>query len=284
MAQILDGKKLSKIIEEELKLKVKNVKSELGWTPKLATILVGNNPASQTYVRMKVKACERVGLKSEQYILDENSTTEDVLNLINKLNRSKKVCGILLQHPVPRQVDEELCFRNIALEKDVDGVNPNSFGSVSCTKKGFACATALGMIKLLEHYKINVEGKNAVVVGRSNIVGKPMAMLLLNKNATVTICHSKTQNLDKILKKADIVVGAVGKPNFIKAEWLKKGVVLLDAGYNPGNIGDIDMENAKLKAKAYTPVPGGVGPMTIATLMWQTVESAMKLAEKKNNR
>ena len=245
---------------------------------------MGDNPASQTYVRMKVKACERVGLKSEQYILDKNSTTEDVLNLIEKLNKSKKVCGILLQHPVPRQVDEELCFRTIAVRKDVDGVNPNSFGNVSCTKKGFACATALGMIKLLEHYKIDVEGKNAVVVGRSNIVGKPIAMLLLNKNATVTICHSKTKNLEKILKKADIVVGAVGKPNFIKADWLKKGVVLLDAGYNPGNIGDIDMENAKLKAKAYTPVPGGVGPMTIATLMCQTVESAEMLVAQKNNK
>ena len=284
MAQILDGKKLSKIIEEELKIKVNEIKKELHWTPKLATILVGDNPASQTYVRMKVKACERVGLKSEQYILDKNSTTEDVLNLIEKLNKSKKVCGILLQHPVPKQVDEELCFRTIAVRKDVDGVNPNSFGNVSCTKKGFACATALGMIKLLEHYKIDVEGKNAVVVGRSNIVGKPIAMLLLNKNATVTICHSKTKNLEKILKKADIVVGAVGKPNFIKADWLKKGVVLLDAGYNPGNIGDIDMENAKLKAKAYTPVPGGVGPMTIATLMWQTVESAEMLVAQKNNK
>ena len=284
MAQILDGKKLSKIIEEDLKIKVNEIKKELHWTPKLATILVGDNPASQTYVRMKVKACERVGLKSEQYILDKNSITEDVLNLIEKLNKSKKVCGILLQHPVPRQVDEELCFRTIAVRKDVDGVNPNSFGNVSCTKKGFACATALGMIKLLEHYKIDVEGKNAVVVGRSNIVGKPIAMLLLNKNATVTICHSKTKNLEKILKKADIVVGAVGKPNFIKADWLKKGVVLLDAGYNPGNIGDIDMENAKLKAKAYTPVPGGVGPMTIATLMWQTVESAEMLVAQKNNK
>ena len=284
MAQILDGKKLSKIIEEELKIKVNEIKKELHWTPKLATILVGDNPASQTYVRMKVKACERVGLKSEQYCLDENSTTEEVLCLINKLNKSKKVCGILLQHPVPRQVNEEACFKAISLEKDVDGVNPNSFGSVACTKKGFACATALGMIKILEYYKINVEGKHAVVVGRSNIVGKPMAMLLLNKNATVTICHSKTKNLEKIVKKADIVVGAVGKPNFIKAEWLKKGVVLLDAGYNPGNIGDIDMENAKLKARAYTPVPGGVGPMTIAMLMTQTVESAMKLAEEKNKK
>lgn len=279
MAKLLDGKALSKIIECELKERIAKVKEKLGFAPKLATILVGENPASKTYVRMKVKACERVGLGSVEFKLDENSTTEDVLAVINKLNKNKKVCGILLQHPVPRQVDEVRCFNAIALDKDVDGVNQTSFGSVTCSKKGFACATALGMIKILEHYKIEVEGKHAVVVGRSNIVGKPMAMLLLNKNATVTICHSKTIGLEKILKKADIVVGAVGKPKFIKAEWLKKGVVLLDAGYNEGNVGDIDMENAKLKAKAYTPVPGGVGPMTIASLMTQTVISAERLAE-----
>lgn len=279
MAQILDGKLLAKQIEEELKVKVEDIKKKYGYTPTLATILVGDYPPSVTYVRMKVKACERVGIKSVRVELGKNTTTEELLGVIKSLNEDSSVSGILLQHPVPKQIDEKLCFSAIDVRKDVDGVNPASFGAMTMGDKAFKSATPLGIIKLLNANNIQLSGKNAVVIGRSAILGKPISMLLLNENCTVTICHSKTENLPEIVRKADIVVGAVGKPNFVKADWVKDGVVLVDAGYNEGNVGDIDLINCIPKASAYTPVPGGVGPMTISSLLCQTVESAEEIAK-----
>ena len=280
MALELNGKVIAQEVEQQLITRVTNLKNKLGFTPVLATILVGDNPASVTYVNMKAKACERVGLKSQIIRLPETTSTEELLETINQLNEDNSVCGILLQHPVPKQIDERKCFDAILVSKDVDGVNSASFGLMSMGCDAFVSATPLGIIRILKYYNIELTGKHAVVVGRSSILGKPVALQLLNENCTVTICHSKTENLPEIVRTADIVVGAVGKPNFIKREWLKQGVVLIDAGYNPGNIGDIDLANCLDICSAYTPVPGGVGPMTINSLILQTVESAEMLAEK----
>ena len=281
MALELNGKVLAGCVEAELEERVRGVVDKLGFKPVLATILVGDNPASVTYVKMKAKACERIGLESRIVKLDENTTTDELLAQIKSLNDEKMVCGILLQHPVPKQIDERACFDAIRPDKDVDGVNSLSFGKMAMGEPAYVSATPYGIIRILKHYGIELAGKHAVVVGRSAILGKPVAMLLLNENCTVTICHSKTKNLPEVLRSADIVVGCVGKPNFIQADWLKEGVVLVDAGYNKGNVGDIDLENCKSKSSAYTPVPGGVGPMTINSLLLQTVESAEKLADKK---
>ena len=277
MAVILNGKALATENEIELKERVEKIKSQLNFIPALATILVGDDMASVTYVNMKAKACERVGLRSQIVRLPESTTTEELLVVIDKLNEDNRICGILLQHPVPKQIDERKCFDRISIDKDVDGVNSQSFGRMTMGMDAYVSATPYGIIRILKHYNIELSGKHAVVVGRSAILGKPMAMLLLNENCTVTICHSKTKNLPEIIKTADIVVGAVGKPKFIEAGWLKPGVVLLDAGYNAGNVGDIDLEGAESICSAYTPVPGGVGPMTINSLLLQTVESASKL-------
>lgn len=278
MAIELNGKVIAKECEEEMKVRVAKVVEKLGFVPVLATILVGDDPASVTYVNMKAKACERVGLQSKIIKLDETTTTEQLLDVIENLNNDDTVCGILLQHPVPRGIDERKCFDAISIAKDVDGVNSLSFGMMTMGKSAYVSATPYGIMRILKYYNIELEGKHAVVVGRSAILGKPVSSLLLNANCTVTICHSKTKNLPEILQSADIVVGAVGKPKFIQKEWLKEGVILVDAGYNPGNVGDIDLENCKDIAYAYTPVPGGVGPMTINSLLLQTVESAEKLA------
>lgn len=275
---ILDGKTLSRTIEGELAQKVSLIKERTGNVPALATILVGDNPASVTYVRMKGNACARVGLRSIKVELPEDTTTNQLLAKIEELNSDPQVCGILLQHPVSKQIDEQACFNAIALEKDVDGVNTASFGGFTMGLDSFVSATPKGIMTLLERYNIEIRGKEAVVIGRSPILGKPAAMLLLNADATVTVCHSRTVNLPEIVKRADIVVAAVGRPKFVQAEWIKPGAVLVDAGYNAGNIGDIDLENAAPLSSAYTPVPGGVGPMTIATLMQQTVQSALRRA------
>lgn len=279
MALELNGKVLAKQVEEELKLKVEELKNKLDFTPVLATIIVGDDMASVTYVNMKAKACVRMGLRSSIVRLPKETTTEELLSVIDELNADREVCGILLQHPVPKTIDERACFDRILLSKDVDGVNSASFGKMAMDQDAYCSATPYGIIRLLKHYNIEMTGKHAVVVGRSAILGKPMALLLLRENCTVTICHSRTKNLPDIIRTADIVVGAVGKPNFIQADWLKPGVVLVDAGYNPGNVGDIDLENCKEISSAYTPVPGGVGPMTINTLMMQTIESASKLVK-----
>lgn len=273
---ILNGSTLAKEIEAELSGRVAKIKEKTGITPVLATILVGDNPASVTYVRMKGNACKRVGLESLKVEMPESTTTEELVAKIEELNQDARVHGILLQHPVPAQIDEQRCFNTISVKKDVDGVNTDSFGRMTMKLDAYKSATPLSIMTILKYYDIEIAGKEAVVVGRSPILGKPVAMLLLNENATVTVCHSKTENLPEIVRRADIVVGAVGKPRFIKADWIKEGAVLVDAGYNPGNVGDIDLENAAAKSSAYTPVPGGVGPMTITSLMRQTVEAAEK--------
>ena len=276
-AIILDGKKLSKISEDLIKEKVEKLSLQ-DITPTLATILVGNDPASETYVKMKRNTCARVGMKSIAVELPDTTTTEELLSKIQELNNDSNVHGILLQHPVPSQIDERLCFDAIDINKDVDGVTCLGFGNMSMGINAYGSCTPAGIIRLIEHYEIDVEGLNAVVVGRSPILGKPMAMMLLNLNATVTICHSRTKDLEDIIKRADIIVGAVGIPKLIKTNWIKKDAIVIDAGYHPEKCGDIDLENIESIASAYTPVPGGVGPMTINTLILQTLQSAEKAA------
>ena len=269
----MDGKRLALSSEEELKMRVAALLEKKNFVPILATILVGSDPASATYVKMKGNACERIGMKSIKVELDSDTTTEELLSKIGELNSNPEVHGILLQHPVPDQIDERLCFDAIDIKKDVDGVTCLGFGNMSMGEKAFGSCTPQGIMRLLYEYKIEIAGKHAVVVGRSPILGKPMAMMLLNENATVSICHSKTTNLEEHLMKADIIVGAVGIPKFIKSNWIKDGAVVIDAGYHPEKCGDIDLEGIIDRCSAYTPVPGGVGPMTINTLIQQTVEA-----------
>ncbi|MFQ5633150.1 MAG: bifunctional methylenetetrahydrofolate dehydrogenase/methenyltetrahydrofolate cyclohydrolase FolD [bacterium] len=272
---ILDGKALAKQIEQDLTTRAEKIKQKTGGkSPVLATILVGDDPASATYVRMKGNACQRVGVESRKVILPEQTTTEQLLQEIDKLNANPDVHGILLQHPVPSQINERECFDRISIGKDVDGVTMHGFGRMAMGEQAFGSATPAGIMRLLKHYEIPIKGKHAVVVGRSPILGKPMALMLLNEHATVTICHSRTQNLPEIVRQAELVIGAVGKPEFIRGDWIKDGAVVIDAGYNPGPVGDIELSAIIDSCAAYTPVPGGVGPMTIATLIAQTVEAA----------
>ena len=276
MTIILNGKDLAFQAEEDFKKRVSLIKNKSGIVPVLATILVGNDPASETYVKMKRNTCARVGMKSIAVELPENTTTEELLDKIQDLNNNENVHGILLQHPVPTQIDERKCFDAIDVKKDVDGVTCLGFGNMSMGIDAYGSCTPAGIIRLIEHYKIDVQGLNAVVVGRSPILGKPMAMMLLNLNATVTICHSRTQNIDTIIKNADLIVGAVGIPKFIKSSWIKKEAIVIDAGYHPEKCGDIDLDGIEDIASDFTPVPGGVGPMTINTLILQTLQSAEK--------
>ena len=274
-AVVLDGKALSKEIEADLKKRVAKLKAENGGrTPILATILVGDDPASSTYVKMKGNACKRVGMDSQRLHLPATTTTDQLLAQIDELNANADVHGIILQHPVPAQIDERRCFDAIALEKDVDGVTCLGFGRMAMGERAFGSATPAGIMRLLQHYEIPLEGRRAVVVGRSPILGKPMALMLLNAHATVTVCHSRTQDLPALIGQAEIVVGAVGKPEFIKGGWIAAGTVVVDAGYHPGNIGDVELAAVVDKCAAYTPVPGGVGPMTITTLIAQTLAAA----------
>lgn len=276
-ALLLDGKAIAATTERELATRVEALKSKNnGQAPILATILVGADPASATYVKMKGNACARIGLGSLRVEMPTTTTTEELLEKINELNRNQNVHGILLQHPVPEQIDERACFDAIAAEKDVDGVTCLGFGRMSMGVDAYGCATPQGIMRLLAAYDLTLAGKHAVVVGRSAILGKPMAMMLLNANATVTICHSRTVDLQKHIQSADIVVGAVGRPEFIRAEWIKDGAIVIDAGYHPGGIGDIEIKPLMHRVAAYTPVPGGVGPMTINTLIYQTVASGEK--------
>jgi methylenetetrahydrofolate dehydrogenase (NADP+)/methenyltetrahydrofolate cyclohydrolase len=274
--KVLDGKALAQQMEQELSVRVSRIKEKTGRTPILATILVGDDPASATYVRMKGNACRRVGMESKKVFLPPQATTEDLLAAIDELNADPNVQGILLQHPVPRQIDERRCFDRIAVEKDVDGVTALGFGRMAMNEPAFGSATPAGIMRLLRHYEIAVDGKHAVIVGRSPILGKPIAMMLMNANATITVCHSRTQGLPEMVGRADIVVGAVGKPEFIKGAWVKEGAIVIDAGYHPNNVGDVELAAVIAKCSAYTPVPGGVGPMTIATLIAHTVEAAEK--------
>lgn len=276
-ALILDGKALATQWEAQMTERVTALKEKsAGKTPILATILVGDDPASATYVKMKGNTCRRVGMDSMAVELPASTSTEQLLAKIDELNNNPDVHGILLQHPVPPQIDERACFDAIALEKDVDGVTCLGFGRMAMGEEAYGCATPMGIMRLLEHYGIELEGKHAVVVGRSPILGKPMAMMMLQANATVTICHSRTKDLPALIQQADIVVGAVGKPEFIKAEWIKDGAVVVDAGYHPGGVGDIELAPLTERVSAYTPVPGGVGPMTINTLILQSLQSGEK--------
>ena len=274
-AQILDGKIVASDSEKEI-LESVSVLKEKGIIPTLATILVGDDPASETYVRMKQETCKRVGMESLAINLPKETSTEELLLKIDELNNDKKIHGILLQHPVPNQINERECFERISIEKDVDGVTCLGFGRMSMGLSAYGSCTPAGIMRILKFYDVDISGMNAVVVGRSPILGKPMAMMLLNKNATVTICHSRTKELEDHVRNADLVVGAVGVPKLIKKEWLKKGAVVIDAGYHPEKCGDIDLDGIEEIASSYTPVPGGVGPMTINTLILNTMEAARK--------
>ena len=276
---ILDGKEVAQISSESLTARVKKLNNH-GRPPKLVAILVGDDPASATYVTMKERACHSLGIETEIKRLTKDTSTTELQQIIKDLNDDQTVDGILLQHPVPKQIDEIKCFNTICIEKDVDGVTTEGFGNMAMGLNAFGSCTPLGIMRILDHYKINLEGMNALVIGRSQILGKPMAAMLLNANATVTIAHSKTKNLKNSLKEFDLVVVAVGVPKFVSANDLKEGSVLVDAGYHPAQkCGDVDMTNISNIVSAYTPVPGGVGPMTINTLMMNTIEAMEKKYE-----
>ena len=277
MAEIIDGKELAKKVRKELKKDVEALKAK-GINPKLAVIMIGNDPGSTVYVRNKSKACEKVGIEFEEFLFDEKTEEAELLDLIDKLNADDSVHGILLQCPVPKHIDVNKAFRRISPNKDVDGFNPINVGNLTIGEDAFISCTPYGVVKMFEEYNIETEGKRAVILGRSNIVGKPMIQCMLNKNSTVTVCHSRTQNIGEIIKEADIVIAAIGKPNFVKADMVKDGAVVIDVGINrleDGTItGDVDYENVAPKASFITPVPGGVGPMTIAMLLNNVVKAA----------
>ncbi|MBB6431143.1 bifunctional 5,10-methylenetetrahydrofolate dehydrogenase/5,10-methenyltetrahydrofolate cyclohydrolase [Algisphaera agarilytica] len=274
-ATLMDGKRVASETLAAAEKRVAKIKEDTGVTPCLATILVGADPASITYTQMKRRRCEGIGMISRKVELPEDTTTQGLLDVVNELGSDPSVHGILLQHPSPPQVDERAAFEAIPVGKDVDGVTYGSFAHMWFGEGGFASCTPGGIVRLLDAYDVPIEGKHAVVIGRSAILGKPMAGLLLDRNATVTICHSRTQNLAEIVKQADIVVAAVGRAEFVKGDWIKPGAVVMDAGYSD-NKGDVEFETAKEVASLITPVPGGVGPMTIATLIDQTVDAAAK--------
>ncbi len=277
MAQLMDGKTLALRIRQDLKNEVDKLK-ENGIYPKLAVIMVGEDSSSKIYVRNKSIACEEVGISFEEFLLNENTSMDELLDLIRKLNDREDIHGILLQSPIPKSLDINLAFREISPKKDVDGFNPISVGKLVLGQDTFVSCTPYGVIKILEAYNIDIEGKHAVILGRSNIVGKPMLQCLLNKNATVTICHSKTKNLEELTKQADILICAIGKPKFVTKGMVKKDAVIIDVGINRDEngklCGDADLENIKDVVSFITPVPGGIGPMTIAMLMNNIVKSA----------
>ena len=279
-AKIIDGKLVSASIREKIKEKTKAIKDKHSRVPGLAAVLVGEDPASQIYVRNKRKSCEDVGIYSEEHKLPASTTQDELLELINKLNNDKKINGILVQLPLPKHIDDSLILNSVSSEKDVDGFHPINAGYLFEGKPQFIPCTPHGIIKMLEFYDIDIEGKNAVVLGRSNIVGKPAAILLLQKNATVTICHSRTKNLEDVLKEVDIIVAAIGRAHFVKKEMVKEGAIVIDVGINrldTGKLaGDVDFEAVKKISGFITPVPGGVGPMTITMLLWNTLTSLEK--------
>lgn len=280
MAIIIDGKKISGEIKEELKNKVAAL-SAAGKEVTLAVIQVGADPASSVYVGNKKKACEYIGIRSLAFELPEETTEDELIQLVNDLNHREDVNGILVQLPLPKHIDEDLVIQTISPEKDVDGFHPQSVGRLSIGQKGFVSCTPAGIIQLLKRSNIKIEGKECVIIGRSNIVGKPMALLMLRENATVTVCHSKTQNLMEVTKRADILIVALGKPKFVTKEYVKEGAVVIDVGIhrdeNNKLCGDVDFEDVVNYVTAITPVPGGVGPMTIAMLMNNCVESIKEI-------
>ena len=278
MAVIIDGKKLAKKTRENLKIECSNLK-EKNIIPKLSVIMVGEDPASKIYVKTKSKACDEIGIKYEEHILNENITQKELIELIHKLNNDDSVNGILLQSPIPRHLDIDEAFREISSEKDVDGFNPINVGKLLLNQDTFVSCTPYGIMKMFEEYNIELEGKNIVIIGRSNIVGKPLMACCLNKHATVTICHSKTKDLKEKTKNADILVAAIGKSNFVTSDMVKDNAVIIDVGINRGTdkklTGDVDFENVKEKASYITPVPGGVGPMTVSMLMNNVIKATI---------
>lgn len=276
---LLDGTATSKTIRQEVKARVAALKNERGIQVGLAAVLAGDDPASVTYVGMKRRMCERVGIRSIERVFDSSATQEEVLATIRELNADPGVHGILVQHPMPKNLDEDEILATVDPHKDVDGIGRASLGDLVLGHPSFISCTPAGMVNLLDRYNLPIAGKHAVVIGRSVILGKPLALLLLNRNATVTICHSKTENLQEEVRRADIVCACVGRAEMIKGDWLKPGAVVLDAGYNrvegrSTDVGDCDFESCSKVASAITPVPGGVGPMTIATLLENTVKAA----------
>lgn len=279
MATIIDGKALAKKIRMELKEKCEELINK-HIQPKLAVIMVGDNPASKVYVKNKSKACNEVGILYEEYLLEEDTTQEELIKLIKKLNEDKEVNGILLQSPIPPHLDINEAFKAITYSKDVDGFTPSSVGKLCIGEDTFISCTPFGVIKMFEEYNIDLAGKNVVILGRSNIVGKPLIQCCLQKHATVTVCHSKTKNLNEHTKQADIIISAIGKPKFVTSDMVKDGVVVIDVGINRDEngklVGDVDFENVKEKASYITPVPGGVGPMTIAMLMNNVIKATIQ--------
>lgn len=284
MGELIDGKKVSQHIREDVTTEVETLRNKSGITPGLAAVLVGDNPASEIYVRNKRKACEQVGIYSEEHRLSKETTQSELLSLIDTLNQDENIHGILVQLPLPEQIDSTTILRSVSPLKDVDGFHPENVGLLVEGNPRFVSCTPNGIMKMLDFYNIEIKGKEAVVVGRSNIVGKPTAVLLLHRHATVTICHSRTIRLDEVTRRADILVAAIGRPHFITGDMVKEGAVVIDVGINRNKegklIGDVDFEKVKEKASYITPVPGGGGPMTIAMLLWNTVESAKMFAEK----
>lgn len=277
-AQILDGLALSKELRAELKDRVDRLR-ERGVIPRLDVVVAAQDPSSLAYVRMKRKWAEAAGMHGEAYEVNENTTQEELRSLIQKLNADPLVHGVLIQHPLPKHLDEDEALLTLGAEKDVDGITPQSLGRLVADLPGFRCATPLGITRIIDKYGIDCTGKRAVVIGRSVILGKPMALMLLQKNATVTVAHSKTQSLPELCKEADILVAAVGKAEMVKGNWIKPGAVVIDAGYNKvegrqGDVGDVEFESAKEVAGWITPVPGGVGPMTVASLLSNAVTAA----------
>ena len=278
--EIIDGKELAKKVRANLKKEV-DILKEQGIKPKLAVIVVGNDKASSVYVRNKSKACNEVGIEFEEFLKGDDITQEELLQLIQQLNERKDIHGILLQSPIPQHLDIREAFNLIDYRKDVDGFNPINVGKLSLCEDTFISCTPNGVMRMLEEYKISIEGKRAVIIGRSNIVGKPLIQCLLNKNATVTVCHSKTKDIEEITKGADILIAALGKPKFVTEDMVKSGAVVIDVGINRNDegkmIGDVDFENVSKIASYITPVPGGVGPMTIAMLMKNVIKAAKGL-------
>ncbi|MCK4872705.1 MAG: bifunctional 5,10-methylenetetrahydrofolate dehydrogenase/5,10-methenyltetrahydrofolate cyclohydrolase [Phycisphaerales bacterium] len=273
-AKLIDGRSLAKHVLEDAARKVEKIKAETGITPSLATILVGDDPASVTYTRMKRKRCKDAGMIPRRIEFPAETTTEELVAAIHDLANDRLVHGILLQHPVPKPIDKRTAFEAIPVEKDVDGVTSATLGRVILGMPAFASCTPRGIMHLLEAYDVELLGAEAIVIGRSPILGRPMASMLINRHATVTLCHSHTRSLANLVRRADVVIAAVGKPRFIKGDWIKPGAVVIDAGYNEGVIGDVDFDTAIERASLITPVPGGVGPMTIATLIDQTADAA----------
>ena len=285
MATIIDGKNLAKKIRSNLKIECDELKKK-GIVPKLAVIMVGNDPASKVYVRNKSRACDEIGIQYQEHLLSDNITQEELLKLINELNKDEDVNGILLQSPIPKNLDINEAFKTITYLKDVDGFTPSSVGKLCIGEDTFVSCTPLGVIKMFEEYNIDLDGKDVVILGRSNIVGRPLIQCCLQKNATVTVCHSKTNNIKEHIKRADIIISAIGKPKFVTEDMVKDNVVVIDVGINRDEngklVGDVDFENVEKKASYITPVPGGVGPMTIAMLMHNVIKATKEQYKEKS--